>query len=96
MDNRLPQPAGCGNKYDVSGLGSGLLRVARNDAERNNIAFKGLDVVRQCASKFFKTAEYDKNARRFINVLSIGGIAGYSKMMKQNGRRILLSYTWSI
>ena len=29
----------------------------RNDAERNNIAFKGLDVVRQCASKFFETAE---------------------------------------
>ncbi len=57
MDTRLPQPAGCGDKYDVSGLGSGLLRVARNDAERNNIAFKGLDVVRQYASKFFKTAE---------------------------------------
>ena len=34
-----------------------MLRVARNDAERNNIVFKGLDVVRQCASKFFKTAE---------------------------------------
>ena len=29
----------------------------RNDTERNNIAFKGLDVVRQYASKFFKTAE---------------------------------------
>ena len=42
---------------DVSGLGSGLLRVASNDAEGNNIAFKGLDAVRQCASKFFKTAE---------------------------------------
>ncbi len=37
--------------------GSGLLRVASNDAEGNNIAFKGLDAVRQCASKFFKTAE---------------------------------------
>ena len=33
-----------------------MLRVARNDAERNNIAFKGLDVVRQYDSKFFKTA----------------------------------------
>ena len=31
MDTRLPQPAGCGDKYDVSGLGSGLLRVDRND-----------------------------------------------------------------
>ena len=29
----------------------------RNDAERNNIAFKGLDAVCQYASKFFKTAE---------------------------------------
>ena len=34
-----------------------MLRVARNDAERNNIAFKGLDAVRQCALKFFETAE---------------------------------------
>ena len=29
----------------------------RNDAEGNNIAFKGLDVVCQYASKFFETAE---------------------------------------
>ena len=29
----------------------------RNDAEGNNIAFKGLDAVRQYALKFFKTAE---------------------------------------
>ena len=89
MDTHLPQPAGCGDKYDVSGWcwgrklsafclslkypspadksapspaggeGCGLLRrcTPRNDAERNNIAFKALDVVRQCASKFFKTAE---------------------------------------
>ena len=34
-----------------------MLRVARNDAERNNIAFKGLDVVRQYALKIFQTAE---------------------------------------
>ncbi len=33
-----------------------MLRVARNDAERNNITFKGLDGVRQYDSKFFKTA----------------------------------------
>ena len=43
------------SSYSIKG--SGLLRVARNDTERNNIAFKGLDVVRQYASKFFKTAE---------------------------------------
>lgn len=34
-----------------------MLRVASNDAEGNNIAFKGLDAVRQYASKFFETAE---------------------------------------
>ena len=34
-----------------------MFRVARNDAEGNNIAFKCLDVVCQYASKFFKTAE---------------------------------------
>ena len=128
MDTRLPQPAGCGDKYDVSGLGSGLLRVARNDAERNNITFKGLDVVRQYALKIFKTAEsgvdkvvssceknpsvhwrymnflrqrktaldaplYAVSAGRsmiemlgvlaIIGVLSVGGIAGYSKAMEQ-------------
>ena len=100
----------------------------RNDAERNNIAFKGLDVVRQYASKFFKTAEsgvdkvvssceknpsvhwrymnflrqrktaldaplYAVSAGRsmiemlgvlaIIGVLSVGGIAGYSKAMKK-------------
>ena len=39
--------------------GFGLLRrcTPRNDAEGNNIAFKGLDAVRQYALKFFKTAE---------------------------------------
>ena len=128
MDTRLPQPAGCGDKYDVSGLGSGLLRVARNDAERNNITFKGLEVVRQYALKIFKTAEsgvdkvvssceknpsvhwrymnflrqrktaldaplYEVSAGRsmiemlgvlaIIGVLSVGGIAGYSKAMEQ-------------
>ena len=115
---------------DVSGLGFGLLRryTPRNDAERNNIAFKALDVVRQCASKFFKIAESgvdkvgsscEKNPSvrwRYMNflrqrktaldaplsavsagrsmiemlgvlaivgVLSVGGIAGYSKAMEK-------------
>ena len=46
------------NKFRSNSIkGSGLLRSARNDAERNNIAFKGLDVVRQYASKIFKTSE---------------------------------------
>ena len=48
------------NKFKSNSIkGSGLLRrcTPRNDAERNNIAFKGLDALRQYASKFFKTAE---------------------------------------
>ena len=49
----------------------------RNDAERNNIAFKGLDVVRQYALKFFKTA-YSGASKA---VLTVGGIAGYSQAM---------------
>ena len=105
-----------------------MLRVARNDAEGNNIAFKGLDVVRQYDSKFFKTAEsgvdkvvsscekspsvhwrymnflrqrktaldaplYAVSAGRsmiemlgvlaIVGVLSVGGIAGYSKAMEK-------------
>ena len=102
--------------------------TTRNDAERNNIAFKGLDAVRQYASKFFETAESgvdkvvsscEKNPSvhwRYMNflrqrktaldaplyavsagrsmiemlgvlaiiaVLTVGGIAGYSKAMKK-------------
>ena len=74
-----------------------MLRVARNDAEGNNIAFKGLDVVRQYDSKFFKTALdaplYAVSAGRsmiemlgvlaIVGVLSVGGIAGYSKAMEK-------------
>ena len=45
------------SSYSIKG--SGLLRCCtpRNNAEGNNIAFNGLDVVRQYALKFFKTAE---------------------------------------
>ena len=116
-----------------------MLRVARNDAEGNNIAFKGLDVVRQYDSKFFKTAEsgvdkvvsscekspsvhwrymnflrqrktaldaplYAVSAGRsmiemlgvlaIVGVLSVGGIAGYSKAMmmwRSNVQRQMLT-----
>ena len=116
-----------------------MLRVARNDAERNNIAFKSLDVVRQYASKFLKTAESgvdkvvsscEKNPSvhgRYMNflrqrktalnaplyavsagrsmiemlgvlaiiaVLTVGGIAGYSKaMQKYKINKMLDDYT---
>ena len=136
MDTRLPQPAGCGDKYDVSGLGLGrllsafctffkypspdakaspspsrgegyrLLRCARNDTERNNIAFKGLDVVRQYAALLERRVQTGTRARKalvvtrqanplgrsmiemlgvlaIIGVLSVGGIAGYSKAMEK-------------
>ena len=51
MDTRLPQPAECGDKYDVSGLGSGLFRryTPRNDVcnvERSMI--KMLGVLAMC------------------------------------------------
>ena len=105
-----------------------MFRVAHNDAERNNIAFKTLDAVRQYALKFFKTAEsgvdkvgssceknpsvhwrymnflrqrktaldaplYAVSAGRsmiemlgvlaIVGVLTVGGIAGYSKAMEK-------------
>ena len=111
MDTRLPQPAGCGDKYDVSSLcsrllrrciprndavtngegwhrpwcdkilgtgpsmtggrGAGfvrLLRSARNDAERNNIAFKGLDVVRQYAALLKRRVQTGTRARKALVV----------------------------
>ena len=114
----------------------------RNDAEGNNIAFKGLDAVRQYASKFFKTAESgvdkvvsscEKNPNvhwRYMNflrqrktaldaqlyavsagrsmiemlgvlaiagVLSVGGIAGYSKaMMKWKIDKAIEEYNFLI
>ena len=144
MDTRLPQPVWCGDKYDVSDLSSGLLRrcTPRNDAERNNIAFKSLDVVRQYALKIFETAENgvdkvvsscEKNPsvhRRYMNflrqrktaldaplyavsagrsmiemlgvlaiigVLSVGGIAGYSKAMeKYKMNKVISEYSFMI
>ena len=66
MDTRLPQPAGCGDKYDVLGLGSGLLRVARNDVcsvGRSMIEMLGVLAI--------------------VGVLTVGGIAGYSKAMEK-------------
>ena len=164
MDTRLPQPAGCGDKYDVSGLDFGrlfsafytffkytspdakaspspsrgeglhrpwcdkilgtdcasrprmtggrsaafvrLLRCARNDAERTNIVLKGLDVVCQYAALLERRAQRGTRARKalvvtrqanplgrsmiemlgvlaIIGVLSVGGIAGYSKAMEK-------------
>ena len=136
MGTRLPQPAGCGDKYDVSGLDlkhllntcclslkypspdakaspspargevAGLLRCVRNGAERTNIVLKGLDVVRQYAALLERRVQTGTRARKalvvtrqanplgrsmiemlgvlaIIGVLSVGGIAGYSKAMEK-------------
>ena len=78
----------------------------RNDAEGNNIAFKGLDVVRQYAALLERRVQRGTRARKalvvtrqtnllgrsmiemlgvlaIIGVLSVGGIAGYSKAMEK-------------
>ena len=98
MDTRLPQPAGCGDKYDVSGLGSRLLRYSRNDGASNG---EGLHrpccnkiLGTDCASRPSMTGARGANmlgrsmiemlgVLAIIGVLSVGGIAGYSKAMEQ-------------
>ena len=78
----------------------------RNDTERNNIAFKGLDVVRQYAALLERRVQRGTRARKalvetrqtnllgrsmiemlgvlaIVGVLSVGGIAGYSKAMEK-------------
>lgn len=50
MDTRLPQPAGCGDKYDICSVGRSMIEM--------------LGVL------------------AIIGVLSVGGIAGYSKAME--------------
>ena len=78
----------------------------RNDAEGNNIAFKGLDVVRQYAALLERRVQRGTRARKalvvtrqtnllgrsmiemlgvlaIVGVLSVGGIAGYSKAMEK-------------
>ena len=54
MDTRLPQPAGCGDKYDV-------------------------DSGEQCGRSMIEML----GVLAIIGVLSVGGIAGYSKAMEQ-------------
>ena len=96
MDTRLPQPAGCGDKYDVSGLGCRLLRryTPRNDGTSN-----GEGLHRPWCHKILGTGPSMTGARgansfgrsmiemlgvlAIIGVLSVGGIAGYSKAMEK-------------
>ena len=83
-----------------------MLRVAHNDVKKDDIAFKGLDVVRQYAALLERRVQRSTRARKalvvtrqtnplgrsmiemlgvlaIIGVLSVGGIAGYSKAMEK-------------
>ena len=113
MDTRLPQPAGCGDKYDVSGFGWGrgfsafctFFKYPSPDAKASPSPSRGegfglprhwCDKIlgTDCASRPRMTGA--RNANSFgrsmiemlgvlaiIGVLSVGGIAGYSKAMEK-------------
>ena len=55
-----------------------LLRCARNDAERNNIAFKGLDVVRQYAALLERRVQTGTRARKALAVTRQANLLGRS------------------
>ena len=103
---KYPSPDAKASPSPSRGEVSGLLRSARNDIERTNIAFKGLDVVRQYAALLERRVQQGTRARKalvvtrqanplgrsmiemlgvlaIIGVLSVGGIAGYSKAMEK-------------
>ena len=63
MDTRLPQPAGCGDKYDVYGWCRGRGFGTFSQSGRSMIEMLGVLAI--------------------IGVLSVGGIAGYSKAMEK-------------
>ena len=63
MDTRLPQPAGCGDKYDVSAWCRGRGFIVSSQSGRSMIEMLGVLAI--------------------IGVLSVGGIAGYSKAMEK-------------
>ena len=63
MDTRLPQPAGCGDKYDVYGWCRGRRVSIFSQSGRSMIEMLGVLAI--------------------IAVLTVGGIAGYSKAMEK-------------
>ncbi len=111
MDTRLPQPAGCGDKYDVSGLDFGRLfsafytffKYPSPDAKASPSPSRGEGLHRpwcdkilgtDCASRPRMTGGRGANSfgrsmiemlgvLAIIGVLSVGGIAGYSKAMEK-------------
>ena len=94
VDTRLPQPAGCGDKYDGSDLSYRLLCCVRNDGASN-----GEGLHRPWCNKILGTRPRMTGGRganqlgrsmiemlgvlAIIGVLSVGGIAGYSKAMEK-------------
>ena len=103
---KYPSPEAYASPSPSRGEGSGLLRSARNDTERTNIALKDLDVVRQYAALLERRVQQGTRARKtlvvtrqanplgrsmiemlgvlaIIAVLTVGGIAGYSKAMQK-------------
>ena len=113
MDTRLPQPAGCGDEYDVSGLGFRRLfnsccesfKYPSPDAKASPSPSRGEGsglhrpwchkiLGTDCASQPRMTSGRDANffgrsmieilgVLAIIGVLSVGGIAGYSKAMQK-------------
>ena len=110
-DTRLPQPAGCGDKYDVSGLDlkhllntcCSFFKYPSPDAKASPSPAGGEGLHRpwchkilgtDCASRPRMTGGRDANSSgrsmiemlgvlAIIGVLSVGGIAGYSKAMEK-------------
>ena len=118
MDTRLPQPAGCGDKYDVSGCGFGRLFSAfctffkspSPDAKASRSPSRGAGLHRPWCNKILGTRPRMTGARgansfgrsmiemlgvlAIIGVLSVGGIAGYSKAMeKWKADRLVSEYS---
>ncbi len=113
MDTRLPQPAGCGDKYDVSGWCRGrgfsvfckFFKYPSPEAyaspspswgEGSGLHRPGCDKIlgTDCASRPRMTGGRGANyfgrsmiemlgVLAIIGVLSVGGIAGYSKAMEK-------------
>ena len=121
MDTRLPQPVGCGDKYDISGLDlKNLLsnfckffKYPSPDAKASPSPSRGEGLPRPWCHKILGTRPSMTGARgtysfgrsmiemlgvlAIIGVLSVGGIAGYSKAMEKfKLNKIIDEYTFLI
>ena len=117
-DTRLPQPAGCGDKYDISGLGlkrmlsafCKFFKYPSPEAYASPSPARGEGLHRPWCHKILGTGPSMTSARSanslgrsmiemlgvlaIIGVLSVGGIAGYSKaMMKYKINKMTEEYT---